>query len=219
MEIAPGLHAVMGFVAACYLITDGADGLILVDTGLRRNERTIWTALAKMGRAPGDIRHIIITHADGDHYGCLNALTGAGSPRVYASAHEAAAIRTAQPSRPLKPTGAARMLYRLVAPLFKAVPGRVDEEIADGKTFDGLGGLRVMATPGHTPGHLSLYAPARGILIAGDSLLIDGAGKLSVSHGANTWDAALAEQSYQAQLALKPQLICAAHTGWKHMPA
>ena len=32
------------------------------------------------------------------------------------------------------------------------------------------GGLRVLSTPGHTPGHLSFYAPAQGWLIAGDSL-------------------------------------------------
>ena len=219
MEIAQGLHAISGPVATCYLITDGADGLILVDTGLRGGEKNIWAALRKIGRAPGDLRHIIITHADGDHYGCLNALTGAGSPKVYASAPEAAAIRAGGSSRPLKAAGLARLLYRLVAPLFRALPARVDEILADGAVFPALGGLRVLATPGHTPGHISLYAPARGILIAGDSLTIDGAGKLSGSRGANTWDTALAEQSYRAQLALKPELICAAHSGWKVMPA
>lgn len=61
------------------------------------------------------------------------------------------------------------MLFRtIVGPLFKAKAAHVDELINDGDVLPILGGLRVIATIGHTPGHISLYAPTHEILFSGD---------------------------------------------------
>jgi glyoxylase-like metal-dependent hydrolase (beta-lactamase superfamily II) len=45
-----------------------------------------------------------------------------------------------------------------------------DEQIEDGARLDLAGGTRVISTPGHTPGHISLYVEQSKVLIAGDAL-------------------------------------------------
>jgi glyoxylase-like metal-dependent hydrolase (beta-lactamase superfamily II) len=86
----------------------------------------------------------------------------------------------------------------------------VDERLADGQVLPVLGGLRVVATPGHTPGHISLYAPAVGVLFVGDSLVSERDG-LRPSRGANTWDEAQALESVRLQAALGAHVVCPAH--------
>ena len=46
----------------------------------------------------------------------------------------------------------------------------VVEELVDGQVLDVAGGLRVLHTPGHTPGHVSLLHEASGVLITGDAI-------------------------------------------------
>ncbi|MFP3381467.1 MBL fold metallo-hydrolase, partial [Bacillus sp. SIMBA_069] len=48
--------------------------------------------------------------------------------------------------------------------------GRVDYTLIDGQELPFCGGIRVIHTPGHTPGHISLYLKQSKILIAGDSM-------------------------------------------------
>ncbi|TML76647.1 MAG: MBL fold metallo-hydrolase [Actinobacteria bacterium] len=52
----------------------------------------------------------------------------------------------------------------------KFEPCEIDEDIADGQLLDIAGGLRVVHTPGHTLGHVSLLHEPSGVLIVGDSL-------------------------------------------------
>lgn len=46
----------------------------------------------------------------------------------------------------------------------------VAEEFADGDVLPIAGGLRVVHTPGHTPGHVALLSEPTGVLITGDSI-------------------------------------------------
>ncbi|MFQ6059337.1 MAG: MBL fold metallo-hydrolase [Anaerolineae bacterium] len=50
-----------------------------------------------------------------------------------------------------------------------APPARIDRELSDGDEIDCLEGMRVIHTPGHTPGSVSLYCPKRRLLFAGDA--------------------------------------------------
>ena len=72
------------------------------------------------------------------------------------------------------------------------------------------GGLRVIDTSGHTPGHISFYAPASGVLFCGDSMVSDAQG-LHGSRPGLTWDAAKAEAAVKKQAALRPQIVCPGH--------
>jgi glyoxylase-like metal-dependent hydrolase (beta-lactamase superfamily II) len=49
-------------------------------------------------------------------------------------------------------------------------PVGIDEYVEDGTRLDLAGGTRVISTPGHTPGHISLYVERSKVLIAGDAL-------------------------------------------------
>jgi glyoxylase-like metal-dependent hydrolase (beta-lactamase superfamily II) len=51
---------------------------------------------------------------------------------------------------------------------------RLDEHLEDGDLLDLVGGIRVIFTPGHTPGHLSLYLERPRVLVAGDALTAEG---------------------------------------------
>jgi glyoxylase-like metal-dependent hydrolase (beta-lactamase superfamily II) len=208
MQIIPNVHVILGAIVNLYLIVD-ADGLTLIDTGLARSGRKILRYIASLGHTPSDLRRIIITHSDGDHVGGLAALKAASGARVYASPIEAKAIAAGHASRELKLRGLVKWLYETV-PWFKVEPATVDGTLTGGQVLPALGGLRVVETPGHTPGHISLFAPSAGILFVGDSL-VSRWDQLHPSQGINTWDEALAMESAKAQVALGARIVCPAH--------
>ncbi len=210
MQITPAIHLIPGVFANPYLIVD-PDGLTLIDTGLPGSEKKILKYIAGIGKSARDLKRIIITHADGDHYGSLNALKAASGARAYASATEAEAMAAGKSSRPLKPGSVfAKIFFALLAPMFKAPPTAVDEVIADGKTLPILGDLRVLSTPGHTPDHISLFASSAGVLFAGDSMKSSRRG-LEGSSGGNTWDETKAKESVRKQAALGAKIVCVGH--------
>jgi glyoxylase-like metal-dependent hydrolase (beta-lactamase superfamily II) len=92
----------------------------------------------------------------------------------------------------------------------KASPFQVDEFLADGQVLPVLGGLRVVETIGHTPGHLSFYAPAVGVLFSGDSLVTDEKG-IHGSRPGLTWDDGKARESERRQAALGARIVCPGH--------
>ena len=95
-----------------------------------------------------DVRAILLTHGDYDHVDALQDLrTRLGVP---VAVHPADA-----PDLPAPP----------------------DRQLADGETIRvGDGVLRVLHTPGHTPGSVCFYAAAEGTLLAGDTLFPGGPG-------------------------------------------
>ena len=167
--------------------------------------------MAELGFAPKDLKRIIITHADFDHVGGLKALKAATGARVYASAIEAEGIAAGHPTRPIKSRNSlVKFLFSMVTHLVK--PGRlsVDEILTDGQILPVLGGLHVVETFGHTPGHVSLFAPATGILFSGDSIVSDESG-LQSSREAVTWERAEADESARRQAALGATIVCPGH--------
>lgn len=209
MEITAGVHLVPGVIAHPYLIVDH-DGLTLIDAGLPWGANRILKYITALGYAPGDLRRIVITHADGDHVGGLATLKAASGAHAYASAIEAEAIAAGRQSRQLKLHGLQKWLFAALAPIFRARPATVDELLVGDQVLPVLGGLRVVETPGHTPGHISLFAPSVGILFAGDSMVSEHS-NLRVSRGMNTWDEAQAAESMKLQMALGARIICVGH--------
>jgi len=209
MQIISGVHVIPSVVVNVYLIVDD-DGLTLVDVGLRGSEKRVLRYIAGLGHAPDALKRIVITHSDGDHVGALAALKAATGARVYARAIEAEAIAAGRMSREMKVSGLLKLLMGITRPLFQADPAQVDEFVTDGQVLPALGGLRVVDTPGHTPGHVSYFAPSASILFVGDSLVSTG-GRLRSSRGMNTWDEARALESVRKQAALGVRIVCPAH--------
>jgi glyoxylase-like metal-dependent hydrolase (beta-lactamase superfamily II) len=210
MEIAPKVHLIPGIVANPYLIIE-PDGLTLIDAGLPGSHKKILRYMAGLGYAPKGLKRVIITHADFDHVGGLAALKAATGARIFASAAEAQAMAEGHSSRPLKPRNVfLKLFFALMAGLFKPKRVQADEFLSDGQVLVILGGLRVLETPGHTPGHISLYAPSAGILFCGDSIVSEEAG-LRGSTGANNWDQPKSDASVRKQAALGAQIVCSGH--------
>jgi glyoxylase-like metal-dependent hydrolase (beta-lactamase superfamily II) len=209
MEIIPNVHLISSVAVNVYLIID-PDGLTLIDAGLPRGGKKILKYMARLGHRPQDLRRIVITHADGDHVGGLATLKTTSGATVYASAVEAEAIAAGRMSRELKLSGPARWLFALMSPWFKATPATVDELVTGGQVLPALGGLHVVETPGHTPGHISLFAPSAGVLFPGDSLVSEGDSLVSSSESV-AWDGARAIESARAQAALGARIVCPAH--------
>src|SRR5215203_6048233 len=151
------------------LIVDEENGNTLVDAGLPDQIEAISAALIEAGIGVRDLRRIIFTHQDLDHVGSGAALVRQSSARVLA--HPADAPHIDGSLRPLKPSP--EMLEQrpqMREVLERLEPVGVDERVEDGERLDLAGGTRVIFTPGHTPGHLSLYLERSKVLIAGDAL-------------------------------------------------
>ena len=145
-----------------------ADGQVtLVDAGVARwAPPRILAALAEIGSAPQDVTRLVLTHAHGDHAGGAEDLRSRlGLPGVVAHERDASYLRTG-----VSPIDASTTAGRLIrrATGFPAVP--VVEELQDGHVLDVAGGLRVVHTPGHTPGHVSLLHEETSLLITGDAI-------------------------------------------------
>ncbi len=211
MKITDNVFVVPGVVANPYIIVD-ADGLTVIDAGFSRSAKKIMTYIEGLGKSVGDVKRIIITHADLDHFGGLAALQKASGARTYASQIEADAIAMGKSSREIKPTGFSlrRILFTILSPFFKATPFQVHEIVAEGQTLPALGGLQVLETPGHTPGHISVLAPAVGVLFCGDSMVADEKG-LQGSRPGITWDEAKARESERKQARLGARIVCSGH--------
>jgi len=212
MKVIDNVYVVPGVTANPYVLVE-PDGLTIVDTGLPHSEKTILRYLAKQGWSAPDIKRILITHADLDHYGCLAALHKETGARTYASRVEAKAIAEGQSSRPIDRNGATtlqRFLLALFSRFMKAIPFQVDEILAEGQTLPVLGGLQVVETPGHSPDHISFFAPSVRVLFCGDSMRSDDKG-LHTSRSRNDWDQDKAEASVRKQAGLGAQIVCPGH--------
>ena len=207
MEILPGIHQLKNSFVNLYLIVED-DGLTLIDTGVGRSgPKLVLETIAALGRKPGDLKRILITHSDPDHTGGAAALKKATGASILASQIEADAMGKGRASRP--PNGAViRLMIDLMMP--KITPQQTDGIIADGQVLPVLGGLNVISTPGHTPDHVSFYAPSKRVLFAGDSMMANG-GKLSFGAGPFTWNLERGKESIQTESKLELDAVCCGH--------
>ncbi len=161
MEIAEGLHAVRLIGADAFLIAE--DELTLVDAGHRGSIVMLRRYLARIGRNMSDIKRIVCTHGHPDHIGGVTEIARATDAQVLM--HPADMERLRIRFRDVfsgRPAPGAIIAYLTRAP--DAAP------LVDGDVVPALGGLRVIHTPGHTPGSICLYSPSRRLVIVGDIL-------------------------------------------------
>lgn len=183
MEIVPSIHLVEGTRgSSCYLITDSC--LAVVDPGLPGNLRPLVSYIRKLGRKPKELRYILLTHSHPDHAGCVPAVRAHTGAQVLVHRGDAKADFRGRTS-----AFYAGVLGRLPVPVPFLERVAVDQCVEDGDVLPLLGGLRVIHTPGHTPGSINLHARAIGALFTGDIVVGDerGVGRPFPIPGSN-WD-------------------------------
>ncbi len=152
------------------LLEDG-DGLVLVDAGFPGREQVVFDALARLGKRPSDLRHLVFTHGHPDHIGSAAAILRASGARTYMHAADAPLAESGGPFRLMTPARGLvqKLAFRMMwDPQQKIEPFHIDQHIADGETLPLAGGLQVIGTPGHDAGQVALLWQKGRLLIAGD---------------------------------------------------
>lgn len=161
-QIMPQIYTFTGLLAGrVYMLCDD-DGLTLVDTSISNAGGKILSQLQQAGFKPGDVKRILITHAHPDHTGSLPMLQKATGAAVYCHALEKPVIEGESPI-PRRPSG-------LRPPEIRLKPTPVTHTLNEHDVLPVLGGLHVIHTPGHAPGHVSFWLPEQRVLLTGDAI-------------------------------------------------
>ena len=195
-QIAPGLFTFTGLLMGRVYLLEGVDGLTVVDAGLFGAGKAIVKELVESGRKPTDVKRILVTHAHPDHIGGLKDLQLQTGATVVTSAGERDVIE-----------GKARMKPQNNVWKETVMVGRV---VTEGEKIDGvLGGLTVLATPGHTSSHLSFWQADQKIVFTGDVMM--NMFSLTLPFAAFTVDMAQDRRSVMKVAELAPAIVCFGH--------
>ena len=171
----------------CYLFNKG-EVVDLVDCGIQSDDSIalIRRAVAEVGGSGARLRRLVITHIHPDHYGAAGVLAMDPEVEVYLHRLEVPLVHPryleleqliAEVGRWLRtngaPEGVASSLMNASRSLRDFVTPADPVVQLDGAETLELGRHRVVVhwTPGHSPGHMSLYEPSAGLLFGGDLLL------------------------------------------------
>jgi len=172
VSLAPGVFRIptagKDLINSFALVND--DGSVtLVDTGLKRAPARIVAGLASIGKHPRDVTRIVLTHVHPDHAGGAAEMSRrTGAPvLVHEDDHDwARSGRITGANDPS--TWLGRLFARTGDAKIEAFePGPA---LTDGQLLPVSGGVRVVHTPGHSPGHISLLIETSRTLITGDAL-------------------------------------------------
>ncbi len=168
----------------CYLIAE--DPLTLIDTGPKTKEaaEALREGLRRARFRVSDIRRIVLTHAHEDHCGLARSLrdeakdaeilvhgweTGHRKGRLEYDEHRELLVRAGVPDAEIEQM---RRMYEGVRAYADALDDDQYSELKDEMELEfTTGSLRVIHTPGHTPGSCSFLREADRTVIAGDCVL------------------------------------------------
>jgi glyoxylase-like metal-dependent hydrolase (beta-lactamase superfamily II) len=213
-----------------YLVRD-TPGWVLVDTGWAGDADRIESATRQMIEDASWPQAILLTHAHPDHSGAVRELADRWSCPVFLHPDELpiangdfeAMREVAGPLDRWVVLTAMRAIggRRRDALLARNTLGDAARPLRPGEPVPGLPGWEVVATPGHTPGHVSLFRPADRVLLAGDALvnlrLNSVSGLLRQRPGLSgppwytTWNRAAAVSAVKRLAALCPRVLGPGH--------
>lgn len=145
-----------------YLIV--GKSICLVDAGVCATAPLILDYVQGLGRKPEEISMILLTHAHPDHIGGCAPIKKRAPAQVAVhrtERHWVEDVRRQYRERPIP------NLFDLVG---EGVP--VDRELSDGQTVPWEKGktIRIIETPGHSPGSVSFFFEEEGALFSGDTV-------------------------------------------------
>lgn len=213
MRIADGIEALeinataMGRQSIIYptLIWDN-ETVVLIDSGFPGQMDALREVMKKAGICIQRITKIILTHQDIDHIGNLPELIKelGGKAEIICHENEKPYIEGDIPLIKFDPEQMQKMLLSMPEDTRKQFEkimdnppkAKVDTTVTDGQLLPYCGGIQVIFTSGHTPGHISLYHQLSKTLVSGDSLVIKD-GELCGPRPDAAADIRLAEESLE----------------------
>jgi len=193
------------FPVNCYLVRED-DGFTLIDTAIGGCAPAILAAAKTQGMP---IKRIVLTHGHGDHVGSLDALRAAlPDAEVLVGAREARLLAGDMSLEAGEP-------QTKIGGMWQKITTRPTRLLLHGEH---VGSLEVVASPGHTPGHLSFIDTRDRTLIAGDAfqtragVAVSGTVKLLFPFPAlATWNKPVALESARVLRALNPSRLAVGH--------
>ncbi|MFS0557327.1 MBL fold metallo-hydrolase [Brevibacillus sp. 179-C9.3 HS] len=192
--------------------------MILVDCGYPDFLPLIQETAHKQQLTLGALTKVIVSHHDMDHIGSLAALKRA-YPHLEIIAYESEApyisgqktslrLEQAQATLDLLSSDEKQQAEQFIRFLQSIESAEVDRTVTNHEHLPWCGGIEIIHTPGHMPGHISLYLIANKTLIAGDAVVIEN-GRLEIANPSYTIDMQEAIRSVRYLLDYDiEQLIC-----------
>lgn len=201
--------------------------LILIDCGYTGFLPVIEDAFKAENLDISQITKILVTHHDHDHMGALaDFKLKYPNIKVIASEIEAPYIEGKKKSLRLEQAeelqnnlnGEEKSFGEAFCKILKSVkPTNVDILVHDGEFMDWCGGCEILATPGHTPGHISLYLKNKKTIIAGDAAVLEN-NQLVIANPQFTLDIESAKESIAKILNYGVETIICYHGGIYKVP-
>ncbi len=197
-----------------------AENVWLVDCGYEGSLPMIREEFLKHGLDFEELDGVIISHDDIDHLGGLKEIKDAyPSIKIYASEIEAPYVAGSLKSLRLQQ---AEDLFPCLPEEHRSWATAFQEQLRSVKRvlvdqtlgYDGIfaNGIRIINTPGHTPGHISIYLPDLKTLIACDAIVIEH-GELGIANRQFCLDLQEAENSVRKIAALDIDVLVCYHGG------
>jgi glyoxylase-like metal-dependent hydrolase (beta-lactamase superfamily II) len=220
-EVAKSVYMLSLAWSNVYILKEGQN-VALIDTGLQKDRPAILRGLAELGVSEKQVGAVYLTHAHTDHGGNAAYFARQGA-RLHV--HEAEAPYIGVPrrtyllpgwrgwTRPFMTIG-----FWVGEWLYAVERYNPDVVLTEDMMLDAPGGaLRVVFSPGHSPGHAAYFRESDGTLFSGDSILtlipISRANALSLPLHVFSTDWAQTKQSARRVAALGPRALLAGH-GW-----
>ena len=221
-EIAPNVVCLSFTVSNVYLVGETEGPWVVVDSGTPGHFEAIKAASEERYGANAKPAAIILTHGHFDHYGSALPLATYWNVPVYAHRLDLPYLTGKATMPPIDPTvGGFFALVSRLLPDSGTDFGDTIHALPDNGSVPGMPGWQWIATPGHTPGHVSLFRESDRVLLAGDAVLtvnMDEFTKmatkqqeLSVPPKAITSDWVAARRSINALADLHPLVIASGH--------
>lgn len=178
-DVAAGIHRLGHEKVNWYLLEDSGR-FTAIDAGLPGFKASLDSDLSTLGMPAGALEAVILTHPDADHIGVVGPLHELGARVLISSTDEPKLAKPGPKSGDASPIHILPELWRpTLWSMMRVMVGNGGgrppafagaETFAPGDVLDVPGRPRVIATPGHTPGHCAFHFESHRALFVGDAM-------------------------------------------------